>query len=761
MLSGSALRSSTNFSDFSPEGAVQGGPMDFRTMIGALAQRWKLILAVPAICLTVTFFVLRCIPPVYQSSVEILLFDPQWQIETVNGQQAPHGDFDTVAINTEIEVIRSAALSLRVARELRLDQYVEFQHGGRLKLLLDYLGLSQLAPRLQQLLEQLGLTNRDSLIADSEIVADPAKQTAKRNEVAAARLREILRVDRAPLSYVLVISASSHNPGLARRLAATVVDDYLADQRETRQRALQQRGLWLKDRLSELKSGIVETETAIEKLKAQSGLSDTGKGSVTQQQIADLNAQLMLARAEVTEKRAQLDQARQPSDSSRGVQAIFGATTSPLIGQLRLQQSELVRREAELRSKLGDRHPEVLAVAAQVASITKAISDEAERFVADLQGSWNIAVRREQSLAATLQRLTATQSDSGDYVKLQQLRRAADADRKLYEAYLSQYNEVGTQSSLQVAGARIITPAALPSAPSFPRHQLLFYLGAINFGLAMGVILALFIEYWRPRVRTWAQAEQMFGYPVVGAVPFMRKGKTGFGNASDEFLKTVVKKPRSPLSEAVRTLRVGLNLPHRQNAPTVILVTSCLPGEGKSAIAMLLTASSAAAHRRTVLVDCDFRGRTVSQKFGDQGPGLTDLLAGSVDIAAATLCDAATGCFVIPAGSSCDSPEDLLFSKTLGELISQLKAHYDYIILDTAPLLAFSDALALAPMADRILLTVDNCQADCEQISEAFRLLRFESDRVAGMVFNKLSPSKLGRFRYGGYYANTYRNADR
>ncbi len=728
--------------------------MDFRTIVGALIQRWKLILAVAAICLTATFFILRCIPAVYQSSVEILIFDPEWQMEAAAGQQGPHRDFDTVAINTEIEVIRSAALSLRVARELRLDQYPEFQHGGRLKLLLDNLGLSRVAPRLRQLFERLGLADSDTLISESGIVADPVKRAAKRIEVAAARLREALRVERIPLSYVLVVSASAHNPELARGLAQAVVDDYLADQREMRQQVLQQRALWLKERLSELKSRIAETETAIEKLKAQGGLTDTGKGSITQQQITDLNEQLMLARAEVTEKRAQLEQARQPSDSENGIRANLVTTTSPLIGQLRLQQSALIRREMQLRSKLGDRHAEVLAVAAQLAGINKAINDEAERILDDLQSSWNIAVRREQSLEATLRRLIAGQSDSGDYVKLQQLHRVADADSKLYETYLSQYNEAGTGSSLQVVGARIITPAALPSAPSFPRHQFLFYLGAINFGLAIGVILALFIEYSRPRVRTCAQAEQMFGYPVVGALPLIPKSKAGFANACDEFVKTVVKSSRSPLSEAVRTLRIGLSLPHRQNDPAVILVTSCLPGEGKSAIAMLLTASSAAAHRRTVLVDCDFRGRTVSQKFGDQGPGLTDVLAGRVDIGSVTLHDAATGCFVIPAGSSCDSPGDLLFSKALSELISQLKAHYDCIILDTPPLLAFIDALALAPMADRILLTVDNGQADCEQISEAFRLLRFESDRVAGMVFNKLPPRKLGRFRYGSYHAN-------
>ncbi len=727
--------------------------MDLGLVIAALAGRWKLILAIPVLCLTATFLVLNCIPAVYQSSVEILIFDPQWQIEVPTGQQqAAARDFDTVAINTEIEVIKSAALSLRVARELRLDQYPEFQRRSQVTALLDHFGISPIATRLQRLLEPLGWGKPDTAKADGTIVADPAKAAAERIEVAAAILRKSLRIDRVALSYVLSVSATAHTPGLARRVAAAVVDDYLADQRETRQQALQQMALWLNERLSQLKSRVVETETAIEKLKARSGLSDTGKGSVNEQQITDLNAQLMLARAEVADKRAQLEQAHQTSGANSGLLGVSGTTTSPLIGQLRLQQSELIRREVELRSKLGDRHAQVLAVDAQLAGINKAINDEAEHVRADLQNSWDIAVRREQSLEASLQRLTATQSASGDYVKLQQLQRMADADSKLYESYLSQYNEVGTRASLQAVGARIITPAALPTAPSFPRHQLLFYFGAVGLGLTIGVMLALLIDYLRPRIRTCAEAEQMFGYPVVGALPLMPQSKSGRRNTRDELVETIVSTPLAPFSEAVRAIRIGLNLSDRHNAPTVILVTSCLPGEGKSAIAMLLAASSAGAHHRTVLVDCDLRGRTVSKKFGCRGPGLTGLLGGNVGISTATLRDPSTGCFVIPAGASCDSPGDLLSSKKMGEFIGQLRKDFDYIILDTPPLLSVVDTLALAPMADKILLAVDNGQTDHDNISEAFRLLRFEADRVAGIVFNKLPAKQLRHYRYPGYY---------
>jgi capsular exopolysaccharide synthesis family protein len=421
------------------------------------------------------------------------------------------------------------------------------------------------------------------------------------------------------------------------------------------------------------------------------------------------------------------------------------------MGQLRIQQSELTRREAELRSKLGDRHAEVLAVAAQLAGLNKAMDDEARRVLVGLQNDLDIAVRREQSLEASLLRLTAAQSDSGDYVRMQQLQRLADADTKLYENYLSQYNEITVQASVQAVGARIIAPATVPTAPSFPNHQIVFYAGAGVLGLTLGVMLALLLEHFRPSIHNGSQAEQMFGYPVVGALPLLSQGRSGRGRPHQELIERMVSAPLSPFSEAIRGIRIGLHLSDRRHDSKVILVTSSLPGEGKSAVAMLLAASSAGARQRAVLVDCDLRGRAVSQNFGQRKPGLTQLLAGTADVKSVTIHDAVTGCFVIPAGTSGDVPADLLSTKRMDEVIDQLRNDFDFVVLDTPPLLSVVDALTLTPLVDKILLTIDSNAADCENIAEALRLLRPDANRIAGMVFNKLPEKAIARYRYGGY----------
>jgi polysaccharide biosynthesis transport protein len=704
-----------------PDEKPSAAPLDVNAIIGGCLRRWKLIVIVPLVALAAVYGLLRLVPAVYESGVKILIFDPQAQRALALGQpEDPEREFDMVAINTEMEVIKSTSLATRVAKELKLDEDPEFQHHSRIQPVLNMLGLGALyGPRDQS----------------AQMAPESGLQTA------IGLLREHIRVDRVPLSYVLMVSATSHSAQMARRLAATMVDDYFAGQREARQAAFDQSAVWLKAKLAELKSRVAETQTEIEKLKARAGFTDTGKGNINEQQIADSNAEMTVIRADVAEKRARLEQARQMS--SGGTLQDIPDAASPVIGQLRVQQSLLTRREQELRKKLGPSHAEVLAVAAQLAGVNKAIDDEGAHVLTDLQNSYDVAVRREKSVEASLQQLTSAQGQSSDYINLQQLQRIADADSKLYETYLSQYNEIGTRASFGNSNERIITAATVPRDPIFPKPRLFYAVGG-GLGLVLGVLLAILIEYLRPSVMTRAQAEQIFGRPVVGAIPRVKGG----GNRG--LVQALTGAPASPFGEAVRTLRIGLLLSNVNESPKVVLVTSCLPGEGKSAVSAVMAASSANAGLRTALVDCDLRGRGISRDFGKPAPGLTELLSGKAEIDEVAFHDPLSGCDVIAAGSIVASPGDLLRSK-MAKAVATLRERYDYIVIDTPPILSVVDTVALAPMADKILMTIDAERVRHDDLVEAQRLLKPEMARVAGMVFNKVDPTKLWRYGYRGY----------
>jgi succinoglycan biosynthesis transport protein ExoP len=736
---------------------AQPSAVDLSASFGAVLRRWKLVLAVPVLILILTYGVLKVVPSSYQSTVEILIFDPQRQID--QGVQKPISPFvnavDAVAMNTEIEVIKSKALALRVVKDLGLDHDPEFQPHNMLSVWLERFGLGRWTSEENELLsvwlERFGLGRWTS--EENEQIAD--ETDAQRLDAAATALLKHLQAERVPFSYVLSVSASAQNPGKAQRLTETVADDYLASQREARQEALQRVAAWLKGRVDDLQSRVLEAEASIEKLKAQSGIVDTGSNNLNEQQIAELSTQLMAARGDVTEKRAHLDQARRVAQNKGDVQDIPELMSSVATVSLLKQQAELAVREAELRSKFGDGHHELIAVRAELAGINKQLTAEAAHVLGNLQNAYDAAVRREQSLEAGLQKLAGPRSNSANLLKLQQLRRVADADRKLYESYLSQFNEISTRQTLQDASARIITPAAFPEAPSSPRRILFFgFAGVMGTGLGLG--LALLLEFLRSGVRSGVEAERVFGYPVVGFIPFVQRRGLRRSHKHGALVRNLVDVPASQFSEAIRSMRIGLRLTNLGEVPKIILITSSIPGEGKSVAAALLAASSAASGQRTVLVDCDLRHKSISAAFAEHKPGLAEILTGTASVSEVTVKHPVPGIYLIPAGSPIANPADLLTSERMRQLVTELRELYDYVVLDASPLLPVIDALTLAALADKILVIAEWNRTPRRDISEALKILRPEAHRIAGIVLNKVDFEQL--HSSSGYPSRYFKN---
>ncbi len=245
---------------------------------------------------------------------------------------------------------------------------------------------------------------------------------------------------------------------------------------------------------------------------------------VREQQIGGLTTQLMAAREDVSDKRARLEQARHVIDTNGDIDSIPELTASTALTDLRHKQRELNWSVAELQNKVGQRNIQVVSIQAQLATVNKQIEAEAEHILGNMKNAYDIAVQREQTLEANLQRLSANQNSEA-YIKLEQLRHLADADRKDYQTYLTQYNDTSEKRELQNAGAaRIISPASLPRHPS--KSRLKFYaIGGIG-GLGGSLLLAFLLEYFKPGIKTSAEIEQTFRLPVVGAIPLVSLRKS-------------------------------------------------------------------------------------------------------------------------------------------------------------------------------------------------------------------------------------------
>jgi capsular exopolysaccharide synthesis family protein len=269
-------------------------------------------------------------------------------------------------------------------------------------------------------------------------------------------------------------------------------------------------------------------------------------------------------------------------------------------------------------------------------------------------------------------------------------------------------------------------------------------------GLGGGILLAFLLEYLRPGVRTGVEIEQSFGRPVVGIIPLVRDRRIR-GTSDDRLLHSMVVEPLPYLDEAVRAMRISLELASANSK--VVLITSALPAEGKSTAAMLLAASSASSGKKTVLLDCDFHQQAISKALRNMHrPGLSELLRGTAELEDVLTKDPVTATYLIPVGSMVSNAADLLMSQRMRNLIAALREEFDYIVIDAPPLLPVVDALVLTTVADRILMIVEWSQTPRASISEAFKLLRPQAHRVAGIVLNKVDPNQLPRYGYRGGY---------
>ena len=460
---------STEDNTDSMDGA-QPPSIDLLAILRAVLRRWKLVAAITLSVSIATYGVVKLIVPSrYKSTVEILVYDPQQQIDaTVQKPISPFVDaLGNDAINTEINILKSKSVALRVASELGLDTDPEFQSHGlrighlaqRLGIVAQRLGIADLAERLgiAGLAERLGVAGLGRADDNSEQTLSATEEKAEKLDRAADDL--IKSLDIYQDSYIIFVSATARDPIKARRLASTIANDYLAGQREARQEALDHVAAWLKGRIDNLQSRVLETEASIEKLKVESGVRDSESDKVKEQQIRDLNAQLMIARDEVSDKRARFEQARQVIDTNGDIDSIPGlsglamereqrrnngdvegipeVTASAALKELRQRRMELNSRLADLQSRFGEHNIQIISVRADLVTVNKQIDAEVGHVVATMKNAYDIAVRREETLEANLQSLAAN-LNSETSSKLQQLRRVADSDRKDYESYLAQ-----------------------------------------------------------------------------------------------------------------------------------------------------------------------------------------------------------------------------------------------------------------------------------------------------------------------------------
>lgn len=720
--------------------------LDLMALYRTLRKRLGLIVSVTFGLTALVMVVVLQQTPLYTASAQVLLDRQKMQVTdmeaVISGLPA-----DSATVDSEVEILKSRALAERVVDRLNLLQDPEFNGALREPSFLRWLD-----PRflLRQLLALVS--------ADPAPVSEEMKARAERDAVVDSLLGS-LNVTRQRLTYVINLSITSEQPTKAARIANAYADTYILDQLEAKFDATRQANEWLSRRLGELRQQVQDSERAVEIFRSEQGLESSSGVTVSEQQMSELNAQLILARTGLAEARAKYDRARQIRSSGGSIESMADVVQSGTISQLRQKQAELARELANLSSRYGPRHPEVVNAEAQRLDINAQIGAEISRIIGSLQNNVSVAETRVASLEQSLREIRGETGESGQaMVQLRELEREAAANRSVYESFLNRFKETSQQQDLQVPDSRIISPATAPLSPSHPRKALSLAL-ALVLSAMLGVGLAFLLEHLDNGMTTARDVEEALTLPHLASVPLVpvEKGPGGKPLKPHDYL---VQKPLSAFSESLRSLRSALQLSNVDNPPKVILFTSALPNEGKTTTSVSFARAAAASGLKVVLVDCDLRHPSVHKTFGLATPtaGLVELLAERLDPEAVMIEDEKTSLKILPIATGTANPPDLMASSQMQLLIERLRGEYDLVVLDSAPVLPVSDSRVLSRIADETVFVVRWSDTPKDAAQAAIRELRLYQSNVAGAILVAVDATKQAKYGYGdgGYYYGKY-----
>jgi capsular exopolysaccharide synthesis family protein len=560
--------------------------------------------------------------------------------------------------------------------------------------------------------------------------------------------------------YVIGISVTSVDPARAARLANAVADAFVVEKLDARFEAAKRASAWLSDRLVELRQQLRASEEAVAQFRSDHGFVEKSGANVTlnQQQLSELNASVLTARAEVAQKKARIDLLHSMLDKGGNIQSLPDFPSSPELLSLNQQRVAVSQKEADLVRRYNAGHPLVVHVHGELADVQRAIVEETRRltatFAANINTEYELAKARSDSLERSLREATGQSVvDDRTAITLRELERTAAVNKSLFEDFLQRAKITQEQSTFEARDSRVITAALPPGGPSYPKKTQFMTL-ALIFGLFLGVGSAVAKDKLNGGFATPRQIEDILHVPLLSSVNVM--------DAKDLKVKgEVIKLPLYPAvmplarySEAIRTLRSGIQMADVDNPPKVIQMTSTVPDEGKTTIALSLAVSAAVSGLKVLFVDGDLRHSSATKFFGMMRlPGLVDVLVGDSNPQEVIQFDKRSKLWILAAGTSTRNPADLLASNRMKELVEQCRQIFDFIVIDSPPIGPVIDPFVISNLSDSVVYVVRWASTSRELVQQSMQ--RLSAEKVAGVIFNfvnEKAAQKYGKYAYQNYY---------
>lgn len=717
-----------------------------------LRDYWRILSKRRSVVLTFFFMIVGVVAvyaymatPVYKGTAQLLFeLERNQTLNFVEGGAAVIQMKDTAEyLNTQKAIVASRTFADRVVRKLQLDKnayFLELKEKRQNSLI--SVTLKQIKSYFPERAKPEPINPFPDARYVSELDPDLIDIFLDNVELETGRMSNLMKIN-----YL------ADNPSVAAAMANGIAAAYIEHNLDIRVKPFRDAAEWLSARLVEAKEVVASTEQTLQQYREGKGIvSFETRENVITQKLQELITQLVRTEGQRQEAEIRFRQIDSVINSPERLATVPDIMNNLVIQGLRNEELGIKRQLSELSEKYGPKHPQIINANSQLAMVQKNIISEARKMLSAAKTELEIASSRETSLKRTIDAQKLEVMDlTRKAINFNVLAGESGSNKQFYELLLKKYQEASLSSGISISNVQVVDSAVIPKVPVKPKRAMILLL-AVVVGVFGGVFAAFFVDYMDDTIKTAEDVDKKIGLAFLDVVPLTPKKQGPVYMISD---------PKSATAEAYRTIRTGLMLSSAVNKLQVIVITSATPNEGKTTTAVNLAVAMAQMGEKVLIVDCDMRRRNLHNVFGiDNDAGISDVLLEPARLSQAVRrLESYPNLDILTGGTSAPNPSELLGSERMKAFIAGTRSHYDRVILDSPPLLAFSDPLVLSSLADGVIMVVWGGKTPRDIIQKALHPLKGLDARILGVVLNKIDTTKRSYYYYP--YYSYYYDSDR
>ncbi len=655
--------------------------------------------------------------PVYRATALLKLEDNNAKvlsIEQVYSSMA-HG---SEQVQTQADILRSRTIAQLVAAKLDLVHNPEFDPRRRV-------------PWTVRVKQALGMVQPPS---NADVPQAVIGELMSHVTIAPVRLSDLIQV-----------SYDSSDPRMAALVANTFAEQYIRNDMENKFQMTQEANAWLNDHLSGLKAKLEASEQKLQDYRNQQNIIEVNGNALSGSgnQLEGLVTNLVTARMKLAEASSAYQQIRNAQSSGTSLDSLPMVNRDPVVAQLEQVVAQKQQKVSELSKRYGPKFITMIQAQAELQQARDNLKHQIAIVVASIEHTYNEARSNVQALSGAVSEVKGSIRQANEkQFALADLQRDVQTNQQVYDLFLQRFKETSAATDLTKPIASVVDQAVPPSVPVRPRKKQIVLVSAV-LGLLLGIAVALLLERLDTTVRSTEEVGLRLGQPILTTLPLLKD--------RDHIGRRYLAEPRSQFAEAVRTARTGVLLSAIDQPHKVVVITSSLPGEGKTTFAANLALAHAQT-KRVLLIDADMRKPRLARELGldDDLVGLSSLASGELEAKDCMRGVADSTLQVITAGAVPPNPLELLLSQRFQETIAALSREFDLVILDSPPVHLVSDAIILSTLATGVVFVMKANSTPYQVAQRCLRALQGAKATLFGVVLNQLD-FKKAESHYGDY----------